>query len=58
MRGFVLASDDEIYDYIARHGVQALVPYQVGMRVIDKDAPRPPLQLPEPWLPEAPRQAA
>lgn len=60
MRCFVAATDDEIYALIARHGVQALVPYQVGMRVMDPDAPRPPVTQPEPgpWLPEEPRRAA
>lgn len=33
MRCFVDATDDEIYAYIARFGIGALVPYQVGMRV-------------------------
>lgn len=33
MRSFVDATDDEIYAYIARFGIEALVPYQVGMRV-------------------------
>ncbi len=33
MRCFVDATDDEIYAYIARFGIEALVPYQVGMRV-------------------------
>ncbi|GMU44248.1 MAG: hypothetical protein IT479_15100 [Xanthomonadales bacterium] len=58
MRCFVAASDDEIYAYIARFGAEALVPYQVGMRVLDPDAPRPPWPQPEPWLPEEPRRAA
>jgi len=34
MRSFVDATDDEIYAYIARFGIEALVPYQVGMRVL------------------------
>ena len=60
MRCFVAATDDEIYALIARFGVQALTPYQVGMRVVDPQAPRPPLPepAPEPWQPEEPRRAA
>jgi hypothetical protein len=42
MRTFVPASDDEIYAFIERHGIAALVPYSVGMRVArSEDAPSP-----------------
>lgn len=39
MRCFVDATDDEIYAYIARYGIDALVPYQVGMRVSTSTQP-------------------
>lgn len=58
MRCFVAATDDEIYALIARFGAEALVPYQVGMRVLDPQAPRPPLPQSEPFVPEEPRRAA
>jgi hypothetical protein len=44
MRCFVPATDDEIYAYIERFGVEALVAYRVGMRAIhagDHGAPAP-----------------
>ncbi|MBK9658063.1 MAG: hypothetical protein IPO66_22670 [Rhodanobacteraceae bacterium] len=47
MRCFVPATDDEIYAYIERHGLDALVPYRVGMRA---------LQAVEPGLPVAPAE--
>ena len=34
MRCFVPATDDEIYAYIERYGVEALVAYRVGMRAL------------------------
>ncbi len=61
MRCFVDATDDEIYAYIARFGIEALVPYQVGMRV--SASPPQAASLPAP-APEArfsvdePRRAA
>lgn len=62
MRCFVPASDDEIYAYIARHGVEALVPYRVGMPAIQADvtpsAPPSPVEA-RGWLSEEePRRAA
>lgn len=45
MRCFVDATDDEIYAYIARFGIEALVPYQVGMRVTG-GSPQPQLAVP------------
>jgi len=59
MRCFVQATDDEIYAFIARYGMDALQPYSVGMRVA---APEPaPNASPEPraWRAEQePRLAA
>ena len=34
MRYFVPATDDEIYAYIERYGIDALVAYRVGMRAL------------------------
>lgn len=31
MRCFIPATDDEIYAFIERYGVEALVPYRVGL---------------------------
>lgn len=31
MRCFVPATDDEIYAFIERYGIEALVPYRVGV---------------------------
>lgn len=33
MRCFIPATDDDLYAYIERYGIQALVPYRVGMNV-------------------------
>jgi hypothetical protein len=61
MRCFVDATDDEIYAYIARFGIEALVPYQVGMRV--SAGPQPATSLPPPaaearFSVDEPRRAA
>lgn len=34
MRCFIAASDDELYAYIERYGIGALVPYRVGMPTV------------------------
>ena len=33
MRYFIPATDDDLYAYIERYGIQALVPYRVGVNV-------------------------
>ncbi len=41
MRCFVPATDDEIYAFIERYGITALVPYRVDMPVATRnEAPR------------------
>ena len=59
MRCFIPATDDEIYAFIARFGIEALQPYSVGMRVAALE-PTPNLAPePRPWRPEQePRLAA
>jgi hypothetical protein len=52
MRCFVPASDDEIYDWIARHGFAGLVAYQPGMRL------QASLRMPVPPQPPNPLPAA
>ncbi len=47
MRCFVPATDDEIYAYIERHGVEALVAYRVGMRALQAAEHGVPLNPPE-----------
>lgn len=42
MRCFIPATDDELYAFIERNGVQALVPYRAGLGI----ARREDLQLP------------
>lgn len=62
MRCFIPAADDEIYAYIERHGIGALVPYRVGMPALQADAVAGAQPLPaeaRERLPEdEPRQAA
>jgi hypothetical protein len=61
MRCFIPATDDELYAYIERHGVQALVPYRVGLGVARRDELQLPPHRTEPatLLPEQePRLAA
>jgi hypothetical protein len=48
MRCFIPASDDELYAYIERYGVQALVPYRVGLSVARRDGLQLPPQRTEP----------
>lgn len=58
MRCFIPATDDEIYAFIARFGIEALQPYSVGMRVEREPSP---VTAPEqsPWRNEhEPRLAA
>ena len=61
MRCFVPATDDEIYAYIERHGIGALVAYRVGMRALragEHDAPAAAPELAS-WQTEVePRRAA
>ncbi len=42
MRCFIPATDDELYAFIERNGIQALVPYRVGLGIARHDE----LQLP------------
>ena len=42
MRCFIPATDDELYAFIERHGMQALVPYRVGLAIARSEA----LQMP------------
>ena len=61
MRCFVPATDDEIYAYIERYGVEALVPYRVGMRALqagEHGVPLNPPELPNWQAVEEPRRAA
>ena len=61
MRCFVDATDDEIYAHIARFGIEALVPYQVGMRVGASPQPAaslPPLAAEARYSVDEPRRAA
>ncbi|MGE4073389.1 MAG: hypothetical protein AB7E72_19635 [Lysobacterales bacterium] len=37
MRCFVPATDDEIYAFIERYGIAALVPYRVDMPIAPRD---------------------
>lgn len=61
MRCFVPATDDEIYAYIERHGLEALVAYRVGMRALQAAEHAASAAAPEPskWQAEQePRRAA
>jgi hypothetical protein len=58
MRYFVPATDDEIYAFIERYGIEALVPYRVGMPVALRDDSSP-VPVAEAWqAEESTRQAA
>jgi hypothetical protein len=37
MRCFIPATDDELYAFIERNGVQALVPYRVGLGIARRE---------------------
>jgi hypothetical protein len=59
MRCFVPASDDEIYDWIARHGFAGLVAYQPGMQLPSSPrTPAPPQPSPARPAPADQRLAA
>lgn len=61
MRCFVPATDDEIYAFIERHGLDALVAYRVGMRALQAAEHAASTAAPEPpnWkAAEEPRRAA
>lgn len=48
MRCFIPATDDELYAFIERNGVQALVPYRVGLGIARRDELQLPLLRTEP----------
>jgi hypothetical protein len=61
MRCFIPATDDELYAYIERYGIEALVAYRVGMRALqadDRAAPVPAPEMPNWRADEEPRRAA
>jgi len=59
MRCFIPATDDELYAFIERYGVEALVPYRVGMTARRPAEPLPVLaEIAIACVREGPRLAA
>jgi hypothetical protein len=58
MRYFVPATDDEIYAFIERYGIAALVPYRVDIPIAPRDESPRSVEA-SPWMDlESPRRAA